>query len=85
MDTTWIQHLNSADINEPILIAPQTWWVGSNLPNDPFQCHSYLIEHGEDSILLDPGGQLTWEATLKKIEKIIPFWHWASTILPPLD
>ncbi|MBF0424108.1 MAG: diguanylate cyclase, partial [Magnetococcales bacterium] len=33
----------------------------------------YLIEHGEDSILLDPGGQLTWEATLKKIEKIIPF------------
>ncbi|MBF0139180.1 MAG: diguanylate cyclase [Magnetococcales bacterium] len=73
MDTTWIQHLNSADINEPILIAPQTWWVGSNLPNDPFQCHSYLIEHGEDSILLDPGGQLTWEATLKKIEKIIPF------------
>ncbi|MBF0435211.1 MAG: diguanylate cyclase [Magnetococcales bacterium] len=73
MDTTWIQHLNSADINEPIPIAPQTWWVGSNLPNDPFQCHSYLIEQGEDSILLDPGGQITWEATLKKIEKIIPF------------
>lgn len=73
MDKTWIQQLNSADINEPILIAPQTWWVGSNLPNDPFQCHSYLIEQGDDSILLDPGGQLTWEATLKKIEKIMPF------------
>ncbi|MBF0422301.1 MAG: diguanylate cyclase [Magnetococcales bacterium] len=73
MDKSWIKRLNAADIGEPILIAPHTWWVGWNLTNDPFQCHTYLIEQGDNSILLDPGGQLTWNATLEKIEKVIPF------------
>ncbi|MBF0133911.1 MAG: diguanylate cyclase [Magnetococcales bacterium] len=75
MDKTWIQRLNDADPNEPIQIAPQIWWVGVCLKNDIFQCHTYLIENGQNSVLFDPGGQLTFQATRKKVEKIIPFNH----------
>jgi len=63
------------DLNEPVEIAPRIWWVGQYLAEDSFQCHSYLIENGRDSILLDPGSRLTFSKTFEKIEKIIPFSH----------
>lgn len=59
--------------NEPIQIAKDIYWVGHNLPDDPFQCHVYLIKNGKNSILIDPGSKLTFKETLNKIEKIIPF------------
>ena len=54
-------------------IAPRTYWVGHRLENDVFQCHAYLIEQGDQSILVDPGSLLTFESTLQKIEQILPF------------
>jgi len=54
-------------------ISERIWWVGHYLPGDPFQCHAYLIEQGDESILIDPGSALTFASTLAKIEKIIPF------------
>ncbi len=60
------------DIEKPIQIAPQVWWVGYVIPNDPFQCHVYLIENGNESILIDPGSKITWEVTRDKISQIIP-------------
>jgi diguanylate cyclase (GGDEF)-like protein len=59
--------------DQPILIGERTWWVGHRLKDDVFQCHVYLIEQGDQSVLLDPGSLLTFPWTLKKIEKIIPF------------
>lgn len=56
-----------------IQIADRIWWVGHKLENDVFQCHSYLIEQGDESVLIDPGSLLTFEHTLKKIEQILPF------------
>ncbi len=56
----------------PVEIAPNIWWVGYVLPDDPFQCHVYLIENGENSVLIDPGSKLTWEVTRKKISRVIP-------------
>ncbi|MBF0615129.1 MAG: diguanylate cyclase [Magnetococcales bacterium] len=53
-------------------IAPRIWWVGHHFDDDPFQCHSYLIENGDQSILLDPGSVLTFESTLKKVEEVVP-------------
>ncbi len=57
----------------PIEIAPRIWWVGHVLKDDLFQCHAYLIEQGDQSVLVDPGSLLTIETTLNKIEQIIPF------------
>ncbi len=58
---------------EPIEVAPRLWWVGSRIEGDPFQCHVYLLEQGDQSVLFDPGSVLTWSDTLEKIEKIISF------------
>ena len=61
------------DLNHAVEIADRVWWVGHYLENDPFQCHCYLIEQGDRSVLVDPGSKLTIEHTLKKIEQVIPF------------
>lgn len=57
----------------PVEIAERVWWVGHVQVDDPFQCHVYLIEQGEQSVLVDPGSRLTFRHTLRKIEQIIPF------------
>ena len=51
---------------QAIEISPRIWWVGHVLEEDVFQCHSYLIEQGDQSVLIDPGSLLTFPDTLKK-------------------
>ncbi|BDY13625.1 oxygen-binding di-iron domain-containing protein [Hydrogenimonas cancrithermarum] len=63
------------DLTGPIEISPQIWWVGHLLENDPFQCHVYLIENGDRSILIDPGSKLTWPHSREKIRRILPLEH----------
>jgi diguanylate cyclase (GGDEF)-like protein len=73
------QQISDKDVPQypktPVQIADRIWWVGHVLPDDPFQCHVYLIENGDQSILIDPGSMLTFRHTLAKIEQIIPFSH----------
>jgi len=57
----------------PVQIAEGIWWVGHELKDDPFQCHAYLIVDGDDCVLVDPGSPLTFAATRRKIEQIVPF------------
>jgi len=67
--------MQEPDVNyeiDPIEIAPNIWWVGHILENDPFQCHVYLINNGNESILFDPGSKLTWPYTRKKILQLMP-------------
>jgi two-component system cell cycle response regulator len=54
----------------PVQIGEGTWWVGTRLENDQFQCHAYFIDNGPDSILLDPGSPLTIRATLDKVAAV---------------
>ncbi len=61
------------DPSEPVEIAPRTWWVGWYHEGDSFQCHTYLLEQGDQSVLIDPGSRLTFRHTLAKIERIVPF------------
>ena len=68
-----ISTLELADTDHAIQVADRVWWVGHRQENDIFQCHVYLIEQGDQSILLDPGSMLTFRHTLRKIEEIIPF------------
>lgn len=59
--------------SEPVEIADRLYWVGSYLDDDEFQCHSYLLDAGDESVLFDPGSKLTIDETLRKVERIIPF------------
>jgi diguanylate cyclase (GGDEF)-like protein len=74
MDTN-LTHLEHADTHRALEIAPRVWWVGHVLPDDVFQCHVYLLEQGDQSVLFDPGSRLTFAGTLRKIEEVIPFTH----------
>ncbi|MBF0588187.1 MAG: hypothetical protein HQL53_03585 [Magnetococcales bacterium] len=68
-----LDHIQYASTDQPIEVADRVWWVGHYLPGDPFQCHVYLIENGDQSLLVDPGSKLTFEHTLSKIEQITEF------------
>ena len=60
------------DYSKPIKIAPDIYWVGYVIPDDPFQCHVYLIKNGKESILIDPGSMITFPVVLEKITSILP-------------
>lgn len=68
-----IQKISSADINHAVEIGEKVWWVGQYMPDDLFQCNAYLIEHGDQSVLIDPGGHLTFENVRRKVEEVVPF------------
>ncbi|MGZ4664205.1 MAG: oxygen-binding di-iron domain-containing protein [Frankiaceae bacterium] len=59
----------------PVEIADRVWWVGHMLPDDVFQCHVYLVEHADQSVLIDPGSVLTFPSTVDKVQKVVPFDH----------
>ncbi len=65
----------TGSLAEPIEIASRIWWVGALMEGDPFQCHVYLIEQGDQSVLIDPGSVLLFPEVLRKIEQVIPFNH----------
>ncbi|MFA6019784.1 MAG: diguanylate cyclase [Rhodospirillales bacterium] len=65
--------MSKADPAHAIEIADRIWWVGHYLPGDAFQCHVYLLEHGDQSVLFDPGSMLTYEYTLAKIAEVTDF------------
>jgi len=56
---------------DPIKLAEDIYWVGAWLEDDNFQCHTYLIKEGKDSVLIDPGSLITYPEVIKKIEKLI--------------
>ena len=60
------------DTDEAIELAPRVWWVGMMLPDDRFQCHVYLIEQGDQSVLIDPGSALVASEMIRKVESIVP-------------
>lgn len=75
MDSADFAAIDAANPQRAIHLGQRVWWVGHKLDDDPFQCHVYLIENGDQSVLVDPGSSLTINETLRKIESIIPFNH----------
>ena len=63
--------MSSVDYGKPIEIADNVFWVGYVIPNDPFQCHVYVIRNGSESILIDPGSMITFPVVLEKIYKVL--------------
>ncbi len=54
----------------PRQIAPDIYWVGMHLKNDPFQCHPYFIKNGNESILIDPGSMIEFDETTRKVKSL---------------
>ncbi len=75
MSIQTIRDATGLDLDRPVQLDERIWWVGHYQENDVFQCHVYLIEQGDQSVLLDPGSRLTFRHTLGKVEQIIPFSH----------
>ncbi len=68
-----IRKIAGADIGRAVEIGERVWWVGQYMPDDIFQCNAYLVERGDRSVLIDPGGRLTFEKVRSKVEEVIPF------------
>jgi signal transduction histidine kinase len=58
------------NFKDAIEIAKSIYWVGMYLENDPFQCHPYFIENGDESILIDPGSMIEFDETIKKVKSL---------------
>lgn len=58
------------DFTKAVSIADNIYWVGMFLENDPFQCLPYFIDNGDESILIDPGSMLEFEAVMDKVSQI---------------
>lgn len=63
-----LKERDTIDFTKPVQIAPDVFWVGIFLENDPFQCHPYFIRNGNNSILIDPGSMLQVEKIIDKIK-----------------
>ena len=63
------------DLSEAVELAPRVWWVGSLLPGDQFQCHAYLVEQGDQSVLIDPGSVLAVDDMIRKIDAVVGIEH----------
>jgi len=58
------------DYSKAIEIAENIYWVGIYVNDDVFQCHTYLIVDGDESILIDSGSMLEFEEIKAKIESV---------------
>jgi len=59
------------DYSKAVEIAKDVYWVGVYMENDTFQCHTYLVVDGEESVLVDSGSMLEFEEVKRKIEDVI--------------
>ena len=70
---------------QPVELAEGVWWVGVRLNDDTFQCHAYLIDNGIDSVLVDPGSNVTIDGVLGKVRQIMPLDHIAYLVCHHAD
>jgi len=73
------------NFNKAVEIVPNIYWIGKYIENDPFQCHPYLIVNGDESILVDPGSMIEFNAVVEKTKEIIPLKNIKYIILHHQD
>jgi len=79
---------NTADMGSrtaPVELAPRVWWVGEILSEDNFQCHVYLIEQGDQSVLIDPGSALVADGVAARVDEIVGLENVAWVVLSHAD
>lgn len=63
----------ATDPKRAVEIAERIWWVGAGRGRE--QRHAYLIEHGDQSVLLNPGSKRAFADIQRRIEEVLPFRH----------
>jgi len=61
-----------ADSSEALQIAERIWWVGCRDDERGVRRHAYLIEQGDQSVLVNPGSRRSFWATRARIAQILP-------------
>ncbi|HUX04105.1 MAG TPA: diguanylate cyclase [Acidimicrobiales bacterium] len=59
------------DYDDAIELAPRVWWVGAMRRDVEFQSYAYLIEQGDQSVLIDPGSALIADEVIRKVERVV--------------
>lgn len=59
------------DTSGPIELSPRVWWVGARSADNKVLYHSYLLEQGTQSVLIDPGSALTSGDMIKKVNAVV--------------
>ncbi len=57
----------------PHKIVSGVFWVGNREQNDPLRCNPYLLDFGEEALLIDPGSWLDFSAVTEKILSLTDF------------
>jgi diguanylate cyclase (GGDEF)-like protein len=63
--------LVDADLHGPVCFASRTFWVGTMLDGVDLQSHTYLIEQGDQSVLVDPGSALAVDDVIEKVNAVV--------------
>lgn len=59
------------NIDEPVEIAENIYWIGAVDPETSFHCNPYLMIDGDEAILFDPGSMMHIAAVLKKLFSLV--------------
>ncbi len=73
------------DLNQPVLIAENLWWVGLESTHQNLQCNPYLLIDQGQGILFDPGSVLDGETVLRKVTSLIPLNNLEAIVLSHQD
>ena len=73
------------DLSQPVQIANDLWWVGSESTHQHLQCNPYLYIHEGSAILFDPGSVLDGETVLKNVQKLINLDQLEAIVLSHQD
>ena len=60
------------DMTQPVKVAEDLWWVGSDLIERNLQCNPFLLLQDDDAILFDPGSVLDFDIVLEKVRSLVP-------------
>ena len=81
------ERVDVLDSDRGVEIADRVWWVGSTMANGTLESNVYLIEQGDESVLIDPGSSLGVANTAHKIRAVTPLRtiRWVICSQPDVD
>lgn len=65
--------ISATDYDRAVEVAPNVWWVGFFDRTANFHCNPYLIECGDEAVLIDPGSIPHFPIVARKVSSVIKF------------
>lgn len=76
---------NSFDVNQPVEIAPDIFWIGWAEKEGALRSNPYLIKDGDEVVLIDPGSVPHFPIVLQKVAQLAPLKNIKHIILHHQD